>query len=156
MVELLDIIKNHIDNQLACENNMHYIGILKEEGPLTNQKKIENHILLYREEYIIGEIIKMKSSQLYELAFPCGDENYRYKIYPKEINLLVSPLDITKNEPIIQEAVTKEDWIESEPYSFNIKGDHQQHIIFIQNAIKLFRKDKLSELWLPSFIPCTY
>lgn len=150
---LKDKVAEHINKTLVQENGKYFLGSLTDYGSQNTED--QPAILLTR------NIERISSHSGYLHSFPKQNKNtvsyitdketFYFTFRPKLFKVTIQEPQITRDVPKLRQAIKKEDWVTPEPLRMGIKGNYAVQIREIQLALRDFKKQGFSELWVSPF-----
>lgn len=161
---LFDKIKEHIYASFIVKDNKLFFGTIiglphfSKEGP-DEEWELAERIRKYGDRRLgnleydhCGYLSYVKKPHKPTLSHIGEYEIFHFGFTYKIINIEITPKQVTRKEPILAQAITKEDWTKLKTIEISIPGDFGIQISQINDALKKFKETNNAEIWIDSFL----
>src|SRR5450759_2750011 len=111
---LIDIIKEYILSNFKTKGNLFYLGTITNADFHYDEKEVEFELKIVKGSYILSHngflYYDKQSRRKHTVTYAAEEELFTFEITKKQVDITIKSYQVTKEEPVLAQAITKEDW----------------------------------------------
>jgi hypothetical protein len=152
---LSDAIGTYLRKTMRIEDSKWYMGTLSNYSTDRGHNQDTVGIILKRvmgkSPYprLSGYLILDSKGNTNEITYLTEQESLVFDFSAQRLTITAHPFQLTRTQPELPQAITKQDWYTPHPFNISLRGDYSQHLELMRSAHEEFALHQTAELWIP-------